>query len=253
MTKQKKMYAGIIHPDTWDKMFKTQHVSWLVLTSLLLLCLLLFLDSRHLQPNGALSREEGDDLLKQQDAARHPQNWPQPVYKAVLQVGVAAAGELNGEGQDGVKDGSRNTSTCVNHSSDHSCDEVSSKFFVQFVDMQGGSLDREGAAQLNGRGLHQSPTERVEASEPEPLVPDVDVGETQRPDGCCEILRGDRGCELAGDEDDGRPDRVGPAAKALQDPARVTRRSPESWQMDNRHDVGEGEADQQLQLRRLTQ
>lgn len=40
-----------------------------VLTSLLV-CLL-FLGSRDPEPHGVLSREERDDLLKQQDAARH--------------------------------------------------------------------------------------------------------------------------------------------------------------------------------------
>lgn len=38
-------------------------------------------------------------------------NWSQPVDEAVLQVGVAAAGELDGEGQDGVENRSGDTGT----------------------------------------------------------------------------------------------------------------------------------------------
>lgn len=71
----KKLNSVLITKDTSTGGIKIRRIkkktqtSWSVLASLLL-CLL-FLGSRDLQPDGALSGEERDDLLKQQDAARH--------------------------------------------------------------------------------------------------------------------------------------------------------------------------------------
>lgn len=94
--------------------------------------------------------------------------------------------------------------------------------------MHGRSLGNESAGQLDGRSLQQGPTEGVEASEPEPVVPDVDVGKTKRPHGGGEKLRGDGSAELAGYSDDGCSDAAGPAANPLQSPYGVARRLPQS-------------------------
>lgn len=119
--------------------------------------------------------------------------------------------------------------------------------------MHAGSLDHERAGQLHGRGLQQRPAEGVEAPEPEPLVPQVDVGETQRPHGGDEKLRGDSSCELERYEDAGRPDAGGAATHALQSRGGVTRGLPESYQVDYCHGVGESQAGGELQLTRLAQ
>lgn len=115
------------------------------------------------------------------------------------------------------------------------------------------SLEGERACQLRARRLQQSPSKWVEASEAELLVPDVAVGQTQRPHGPGEEPRGERRSELARDDPRGSFEARSPATNFLQRRRGVTRRFPERQHVDNRHHVGEGQTERRFRRRHLPQ
>lgn len=130
-------------------------------------------------------------------------------------------------------------------------DDRNPEGLVQFGDVHEHCLEDERTGQFHGRSLQHRPAQRVEAAEPEPPVPGVEVGEAQRPHGSGKILSRDGGGELGRDEDGGGRDAAASADYFLHRPAWVTVGGAQREQVDARDREAEGERGPRLELRRV--